>query len=201
MPVGTLAAMRPAPLAARLAALALDLVVGIGFAIVFGLAALIWLLWRSDGGLRQPSDLSIYFAMLLGSAWIPVWAAYSLHCWLRDGQTPGLAAMSLAVADRRGERADVGRGLVRLIGLAIGVTLSVSALIALLALIAAAAQGTLPARVALAGSLLVLAALAEPACCILSRRRLALHDLVSGTRVVRFVPPDQARQEFGNRVP
>ncbi len=193
--------LAPATLPARLAAFLLDILVGIGLAILFSLVAFVWLLWRSDAGLRQPSDLSIYVAILLGSASVPVWAGYSLICWLRHGQTAGLAAMSLAVADLQGNPPGIGRSLVRLIGVATGMTLLFIAFVAAIAAIAAAAQGTLPIAAAVAGSLLVLAALVDPACWALTRRKLALHDLLSGTRIVQFAPPEQAAQEFTNRVP
>lgn len=198
MPQGSnsVSLLSPAPLAARFAALMLDLAAGAGLAILSMTVVLIWLLWQSDSGRRQPSDLAIYLALFLGSAWLPIWASFSVICWTRNGQTPGLAAMSLMVADERGRLPGVGRALARIVGVAAGVCLLLLAPLAAVALAAAAAQGTLPVAVAVGGTVLVLVAAVEPACCVLSRRRAALHDFATGTRVIRVVP-----QEFSNRVP
>lgn len=176
---------RPVPLARRLAAFCLDCAVGLGLAIVFAVAAWIWLLAASHDGGEQPADWAIYTAIVIASLWLPLWAAYTLHAWTRDGQTPGLAAMALRLADRAGRPPGAGRALVRLVVLAAAAALLALSVPLTVGLVAAAWQHTLPLLLAIGGSALAALALLDPAWCIAHSDRRALHDLAAGTRVVR----------------
>ena len=150
MPDGlyTFDSLEPAPLAARIAAFLLDWAVGFGLALAAALVSWLWLLWQSDGGASQPSDGAVYVALFIATIWLPVWAAVTVAGWVRNGRSPGLAAMALAVCDRSGRPPSAARGIVRILVLAVGSVALCAAPILLVAAIAAAAQGTLPLVVA-----------------------------------------------------
>jgi uncharacterized RDD family membrane protein YckC len=182
---GAGAVEQPAPLPLRLAAFFLDWAVGLGLAGVFALAAWLWLLLASANGNRQPADGALYGAIVIATAWLPLWAVYTLLSWTRHGQTPGLAAMELRVAERSGRPPGPGRALVRLAVLSIGAALLVLLPPLVVGLIAAAWQHTLPLLLALAGVTLALLAVIDPLWCVARADRRALHDVAAGTYVLR----------------
>ena len=175
----------PARSAERLAAFLLDLAVGLGLLLVTTALGWLWLLWRSDAGSRQPADWAIYLGISVVTLWLPLWAAYSAICWMRNGQTPGLAVMALRVEARSGAEVGAGRSLVRVLLVSIAGSAAVLTPLIVIAMLAAAAQNTLPplALLVLLPPLAILAA--EFACWWLTADRQALHDLIAGTRVVR----------------
>lgn len=175
----------PAPLPPRLAAFFLDWAVGLGLAVAFSVAAWLWLLAASANGTRQPADRALYGSIVIATAWLPLWAAYTLLSWTRSGQTPGLAAMALRVADRSGEPPGPGRALTRLAVLTISAVLLTLAPLLVVGLAAAAWQHTLPLLLALGGVAVVALALIDPLWCIARADRRALHDLAAGTFVLR----------------
>ena len=194
MPDGlhTFDSLEPAPFATRVAAFLLDWAVGFSLALAAALVSWLWLLWQSDGGASQPSDGAVYVTLLVGTIWLPVWAAVTVAGWVRNGRSPGLAAMALAVCDRSGCPPSVVRGIVRILVLALGSAALCAAPILLVAAIAAAAQGTLPLVVAGVVGLTILLVAAELLCCAFTSERRALHDLAAGTRVVRALKSPQS---------
>src|SRR5579863_4836324 len=84
---------RPAPFAARTAAFLLDCAAGGGCALLFGACAWLLLFAASDAGASRPGDVAIYAALATGSAFLPVWAGFTLLAWVRTGSSPGQAAM------------------------------------------------------------------------------------------------------------
>lgn len=175
----------PAPLVTRLAAFLMDCAVGFGLAVLFAVATWIVLLLTSQAGEIQPSDPAIYLALSFSTAWLPVWGAWTLLSWVRGGRSLGQAAMALRVTDLSGTPVGPFRALARLLILAVATGLLVVAAILAIGSIAALAQGTLPRLVGLAAIATLVLALVDPACCILSKRRRALHDLAAGTLVSR----------------
>lgn len=179
------ASRAPPRSAERLAAFLVDLAVGLGLLLVTTALGWLWLLWRSDAGSRQPADWAIYLGLGVVTLWLPLWAAYSAICWMRSGQTPGLAVMALRVEARSGVGVGAGRSLVRVLLVAIAGSATVLTPLIAVGILAAAAQSTLP-PLALLVLMLPLAILAaEFACWWLTADRRALHDLITGTRVVR----------------
>jgi len=194
MPDGlyTFDSLEPAPFAARIAAFLLDWAVGFGLALAAALVSWLWLLWQSDGGASQPSDGAVYVALFIATIWLPVWAAVTVAGWVRNGRSPGLAAMALAVCDRSGRPPSAARGIVRILVLAVGSVALCAAPVLIVAAIAAAAQGTLPLVVAGVVGLTILLVAAELLCCAFTSERRALHDLAAGTRVVRALESPHA---------
>jgi uncharacterized RDD family membrane protein YckC len=68
-----------------------------------------------------PGEDSLSFAGLLATigAWWIVMGAYLVGYWRLAGQTPGMRVMRLEVVTTRGERLNVRRGIVRLVGMAL----------------------------------------------------------------------------------
>lgn len=179
--------LTPAPLAARLAAFALDLAVGLGLALVAAALAWVWLLATSGGGARQPADGAIYAGLAIAALWLPCWAAITLLGWSRRGQSPGLAALALHLRDANGLPPSPLRALLRLLALSAATAPLLLAPLLLIGAAAAAVQGTLP--LPLPAGVLVLVAIAlaaaDPLCWLLTGGRRALHDLAAGTCVTR----------------
>jgi uncharacterized RDD family membrane protein YckC len=60
-------------------------------------------------------------AVLVGLGWALSITIYFVLFWSTTGQTPGMRAMRLRVADRRGRPPSLGRSLVRLLGLVLAI--------------------------------------------------------------------------------
>ena len=187
----------PAPLGARVAAFVIDLAVGAALAAAFSALAWIWLLWRSDGGARQPSDGSIYAGLALASCWLPIWGGLTLSAWLRDGSSPGLSAMALRVAGPRGSRPAPMRAVIRLVVTALSGTCVVLSPLIVAGMIAAAGQRTLPLPVGLVLTAPLLVAAATVLCGVVAPGRRTPADLAAGTSVVRVDPAQQTRSPTG----
>jgi uncharacterized RDD family membrane protein YckC len=61
------------------------------------------------------------FATLAAAGWLLVVAVYFVLFWSTTGQTPGMRLMRLRVTDRAGAGLNVGRALVRLVGLELAI--------------------------------------------------------------------------------
>src|SRR5262249_30369750 len=160
-------------------------VVGFGIALCCLAAAWAWLLVASGGGENRPSDAAIYAAMAVASLWLPLWGGWTLLAWVRDGQTPGLAAMALRGADRAGRAPGRFRALLRLALLGLAAAALGCVLVLLIGAAAAVRQGTLPPIIGVGVAVVLTLALADPLFCLLSAEHRALHDLAAGTLVVR----------------
>lgn len=172
-------------MAPRVAALLLDWATGCALGLI--LAVVAWLRWlaASDGGTRQPSDAAIYAGLGILTASVPLWAIGSVVFLALWGQTPGLAAFALRVVGDDGVPPPPLRALLRV--LALGLFGSAAALTPLIVVgaAAAAAQHTLPLLVGVIAAIPAALGIAEVACSAVRRDGRALHDVVSGTRVVR----------------
>jgi uncharacterized RDD family membrane protein YckC len=102
-------------LGARGIAFAIDL--AICAAVFLGCAAFVWLIASLLGGLG-PSWLG---EVLSSTGFVIIVAAYLMLFWNVTGQTPGMRLMRLRVAGPRGDPPEVGRSLVRLIGLVLAI--------------------------------------------------------------------------------
>ncbi len=102
-------------LGARGTAFAID--IGISVVIFLVGAALVALVASLVGGLR-PAWLA---DVLAAAGFALVVAVYLVLFWRVTGQTPGMRAMRLRVADDRGEPPSLGRSLVRLVGLGLAI--------------------------------------------------------------------------------
>ena len=152
----------------RLAAMLYEAVLLLGIAFVVSYAVLASFQWSYP---LLPSE-----RILLQSALFVVAGAYFVVCWTRTGQTLALKAWRLKVVDSGGRTLRSGRAVARYLlawhlwlpGLAVAGLLEPSA-------------GSIVAALGVSLMLLSIPALVD-------RRRRLLHDLLTGTRIVR-VPP------------
>lgn len=173
------------PRAARCAAFLLDLLCGLGLAVALALLGWLWLLARTGGGARPPSDATVYIGIALWMLWLPLWAVSTVLGWSGSGQTLGLAALSLRVVAANGEPPPAAAALRRcLIMMAFAALLLIGLPVALFAF-SAAAVGAVPVWVALLGVLPLFVGAIDPACWLLRRDGRAVHDLAAGTQIVR----------------
>jgi uncharacterized RDD family membrane protein YckC len=100
-----------AGVATRGLALAIDAALVNGAILV--VAALVGLVGSLVGGVGS----QWLVALLLGAGWLLAGGVYFVSFWTLAGQTPGMRAMRLRVADRAGGPPSVARSLLRLVGL------------------------------------------------------------------------------------
>ena len=158
-------ALPAARLTLRLAAMIYEAVLLLGVVFIVGYVLLIPLQWSYPLPTTQRTLLQIALFVVIG--------AYFVVCWTRSGQTLALKAWRLKVVDSEGRPPRRGRAIARYVlawhlwlpGLAIAGLLQLSA-------------GATLAALAVSFALLLVPAL-------LDRQRRFLHDLWTGTRVVR----------------
>jgi uncharacterized RDD family membrane protein YckC len=158
-------ALPAARLTLRLAAMIYESVLLLGFVFVVSYAFLVSLQWSYPLPPTQRTLLQLALFVVMG--------AYFVVCWTRTGQTLALKAWHLKVVDSDGRPPRSARAIARYVlawhlwlpGLAIAGLFQLSAGVSLVAL-------------AVSFGLLLIPALMD-------RRRRLLHDLWTGTRVVR----------------
>jgi uncharacterized RDD family membrane protein YckC len=154
-----------AGLALRLAAMIYEAVLLVGVVFVISYALLVSLQWSYPLPPTQRTLLQIALFVVIGT--------YFVVCWTRTGQTLALKAWRLKVVDSEGRAPHARRAIARYVlawhlwlpGLAIAGLFQLSA-------------GASLAALAVSFALLLIPALID-------RRRRLLHDLWTGTRVVR----------------
>jgi uncharacterized RDD family membrane protein YckC len=104
-----------AGIASRAVALALDVL--LADLIVLVGAAMLALV----GSLVGEIHLDTVGKLLAVGAWVIVIASYFVTFWTSTGQTPGMRALGLRVTTVAGGRLEVGRALVRLVGLGLAI--------------------------------------------------------------------------------
>ena len=162
-------ALPAARLTLRLAAMIYEAVLLLGVVFIVGYVLLIPLQWSYPLPTTQRTLLQIALFVVIG--------AYFVVCWTRSGQTLALKAWHLKVVDSEGRPPRSGRAIARYV-LAWHLWLPGLAIAGLLQL----SVGATLAALAVSFALLLIPALLD------SRRRL-LHDLWTGTRVVRVPEP------------
>ena len=162
-------ALPAAQLTLRLAAMIYEAVLLVGVVFVISYALLVSLHWSYPLPPTQRTVLQIALFIVMG--------AYFVVCWTRTGQTLALKAWRLKVVDSDGRPPRSARAIARYVlawhlwlpGLAIAGLFQLSA-------------GSSLAALAISFALLLIPALMD-------RQRRLLHDLWTGTRVVRVPGP------------
>ena len=167
----------------RLAAYILDWLVGLllGWLLVVVAAGI--LLAASDLDRHDPPNSALYAAMIVLTAWLPVWLLYTAFAWSWRGATAGMAVLGIAVTDTSGALLGPIRAGWRALLLAL---FSLPLLLSPILVGIAAALGS-PGPVYIWLPVLVLILLSAAACFsgFASAEGRAWHDRVSGTRVAQ----------------
>lgn len=167
----------------RLAAYLLDWLAGLVGGWLLVLFAGVILLLASDLDRRDPPAAALYAALIVLSAWLPLWLIASALAWSCWGATPGMLALGIAVVKQDGTAPGVFRAAWRALALLL---FSLPLLISPLLLAAAASYGgTGPPVAAAPLALLVILSAAACGTAFVSANGRAWHDRVSGTRIVR----------------
>ena len=104
-----------AGIATRAVALVIDTVLSEGMFIVG--AALLALIGSLVGDLRPEWLVPV----LVSAGWVLTVGGYFVTCWAATGQTPGMRMMHVRVVGRDGAPPNLGRSVVRLVGLLLSI--------------------------------------------------------------------------------
>jgi uncharacterized RDD family membrane protein YckC len=177
------AVVQPAGFGSRLVAYVLDWLVAFILVCLFTATAGLILLVASEMGRRDPSDTTIYVALAIVLAVVPVGALLTVAGWAWRGVSVGKLAMNLRVVDRRGAPPGVLRALLRfVVYLLEGLPPALLVPAAVLAVVLHARAVVVPLIVA--GAVALAPPVLSAVLVLLDPAHRALHDRVAGTTVV-----------------